>query len=67
MRIKPKVYVAKWDKTVVVDVYQDGDFRMVVERNGRFQSMTDTQLNCFFVTNSEVEPDEAILPQGASA
>lgn len=56
-------YVAKWDTSVVVDVYRDGDFRIVVQQNGTFHLFTDTTLACFFwrcrKLDSEVEPDGA--------
>ena len=50
-------FVARWDESVVVDVYEDGDFKLVVQKNGVFQVLTDTTLGCFFRPAPEVEPD----------
>ncbi len=41
-------FVAKWDESVVVDVYRDGDYRLIVQESGAFQVLTDTTLACFF-------------------
>lgn len=59
MRPNPERYIARWDATVVVNVYVDGDYKMVVEEDGRFQAMSEGQLHCFFrrMPDSEVEPD----------
>jgi len=68
MRPSPKQYVAKWDDTVVVDVYEDGDYMMVVDQGARprnFRVMSETELHCFFrkMPDSEVEPDDSRCAQ----
>ncbi len=41
-------FVAKWDDSIVVDAYQDGDFMLVVQKNGDFQILSGGALSRFF-------------------
>ena len=50
-------YVAKWDKDVVVDVYREGDFWLVVQENGAFQVMSERTVPLFFRPAPELDPE----------
>lgn len=51
-------FVGRWDESVVVDVYKEGDFILVVQKNGAFQVLTDRTLRCFFKSAPELDMED---------
>ena len=60
--IGPQKYVAKCDDALVVDVYEHGDLRLVIERNGTLHFTNQTHLECFFRRESTLEDSNVQRP-----